>query len=143
MSPAEIGYIGENVGEVCVSLEEPVVSQNSIDVYQDCLLGFVSGEPNGTSPIGATHAYLLLISCPLKETMGRHNCSLSTPLSVQGTHSSVCIPLQCCYRRLEKLFLSPDAHHLDFQYPHFSYRICLVNVEINEPPCKKEDVLFI
>lgn len=56
---------------------------------------------------------------------------------------SVCIPLQCCYRRLEKLFLSPDARHLGFQYSHFSYRVCLANVEINEAPCQREAVLYL
>lgn len=114
-----------------------MVSQNSSGGYQD------SGEPNGTSIIGTTSAYHLLISCPSKEMMGHDTCLLSTLLIVQGTHSGVHIPLQCCYRRLEKLFLSPDARRLNFQYPHFSYRICLVNVEINEAPCKREAVLYL
>lgn len=95
--------------------------------------------------LGVTHAYLSLLSCPSQETLGHDNCSSPTLLIVQGTHSGVCvcIPLQCCYRRLEKLFLSPDARLLDFQYSHFSYRVCLVNVEINEPPCQREAVLYL
>lgn len=75
--------------------------------------------------------------------MGHDTCSLSTLFVVQGTRSGVRIPLQCCYRRLEKLFLSPDARHPNFQYPYFLYRICLVNVEINEAPCKREAVMYL
>lgn len=103
--------------------------------FQDFCLSFVSGEQDGTSPVGAALAYLLLnlqsfIFCPSREVLGHEVLLVQSAFCSRHTQW-----LLCHYGDKivwENLFHFLDGHHLGFvlPHPHLPYNLRVTSVPL-------------